>query len=601
MKTIYPATLLCDFYKTSHRRQYPKGTQFVNSGLIPRSNRYYPEADGAVVAGIQPFVLKYLVNYFNEHFFNLPLHEVVYEYQHYMYFSLVNPGNIAGVSEDDLGHEIGEVDASHIADLHDLGYLPIRLRALPEGTLVPLRVPVLTIENTDERFFWLTNYLETLLSNEVWLPATSATTSRLYRKILNEYAMKTTGSTAGVEFQGHDFSMRGMQTFESSVASGAAHLFSFVGTDTIPAIRYLEEYYGADVTKELVGTSIDATEHSVMCAYGDENEFELFKHLITNVYPSGFFSVVSDTWDFWKAVTEYLPALKDEIMGRDGRVVIRPDSGDPVDIVCGTDKHIHQLNKGIVEFDDSSFDEVDDQRLKQWGIDNAEVLISLIKEKGRYFELQEQLYSVELLFTHKTLLLKAIALQDASSGQFEFQTVLVIGKDYEQTPEEKGLIECLWDTFGGTVNELGYKVLDPHIGAIYGDSITLERARLICEGLERKGFASTNIVFGIGSYTFSLKSRDSLSWAIKATHSVINGEERFLLKDPKTDDGTKKSLTGLMAVIEQDGKLVVVDGLTRDQYERDYKHLDKMEDVFVDGEVKRLHTLQEIRDRIATQ
>lgn len=596
MKTIYPATLLCDFYKTSHRPQYPKGTQFVNSGLIPRSNRYYPEADGAIVAGIQPFVYKYLIEYFDEHFFNRPLHEVVEEYQHYMYYTLINPGNMAGLSRDELMDAVKEVDASHIADLHDLDYLPIRLRALPEGTLVPLRVPILTIENTDERFFWLTNYLETLLSNEIWLPATSATTSRLYRKLLNKFALRTTGSTAGVEFQGHDFSMRGMQSFESSIASGAAHLFSFVGTDTIPAIQYLQKYYDADVTKEVVGTSIPATEHSVMCSYGDENEFELFKHLITNVYPSGFFSVVSDTWDFWKVVTEYLPALKDDIMARDGRVVIRPDSGDPVDIVCGTHRHVYHLHD---ELNDRFFST--DERLDLWYEDNEELLKLLAIRKGRATEIQEGLYSHDLHLAYKGSLINITIIQDDADYSLKMDEIYFLREDYRPTAEEKGLIQCQWDIFGGTTNDLGYKVLDPHIGAIYGDSITLERARLICEALERLGFASTNIVFGIGSFTMGYVSRDSLGWAIKATHAVVDGEERFLFKDPKTDDGTKKSLTGLMAVIEQDDKLVVVDGLTREQYERDYKHLDKMEDVFVDGHVKRRHTLREIRNRISTQ
>lgn len=508
MKSFYPATLLCDFYKVSHRIQYPKNTHHVYSTMIARGNKYYPEADeGSVSAGMQPFIIQYLVEYFNENFFNRKKEEVLEEYQFYIYYSIKNPGNIAGLSEEEQKQGMKSVDVNHLAELWELGYLPIEIKGIAEGTLIPLRVPMMTIENTDKRFFWLTNYLETLLSNEVWLSVTSATTSRLYRKILNEYALETTGSTAGVEFQGHDFSMRGMQSKESAAASGAAHLFSFVGSDTIPAIMYLEKFYNANVRKEVVATSIDASEHSVMCAHGNENEFDLFKEFITEKYPSGFVSVVSDTWDFWKVVTEYLPALKEQIMARDGRLVIRPDSGDPVKIIIGDPE-----------------------------------------------------------------------------GKTE--------------AERKGLIECLWDIFSGIVNELGYKVLDPHIGAIYGDSITLERARLISEGLKQKGFASTNIVYGIGSFTYSYKSRDNLAQAIKATYVDVEGEERLIQKDPKTDDGTKKSLRGRVVVVERDGKLQAIDQLTRAEAEA-YAHEDKLQVLFRDGKIYNFQTLAEVRARVA--
>jgi nicotinamide phosphoribosyltransferase len=507
-KTIFPASLLCDFYKVSHREQYPDKTKKVFSTWIPRSNKYFPQAKGAVAAGFQPLVKKYLIGYFNEHFFKRPKEEVVFEYQRVIYFTLINPGNVQGVA--DPLFEASQVDASHIEALHDLGYLPIRIRAVKEGTLVPFRVPTLVIENTKDEFYWVTNYLETIMSNELWLPSTSATIAYTYRQILDYYAMKTTGSTAGVEFQAHDFSMRGMASFDASPASGAGHLFSFVGTDTIPAINYLEEYYGANIEKELVATSIPATEHSVMCAHGQTDEFELFKWLMTEKYPSGFFSVVSDTWDFWKVVGEYLPALKEEILGRDGRVVIRPDSGDPIKILCGDP-------------------ESDDELVR------------------------------------------------------------------------KGLIEALYDIIGGTVNELGYKVLDPHIGAIYGDSITIERAQAICELLAQKGFASTNVVFGIGSYTYQMKSRDTLGYAMKATLAEVGDEERFLLKDPKTDDGTKKSLTGYCAVVRVGGEITVVDNLSKASYEANFANIDMLEVIFEDGEIKREQSLTNVREILAAQ
>ena len=430
-----PITLLADFYKLSHRKQYPEGTTKVYSTLTPRSNKYAPYSDEIVWFGLQYFIKEYLIDRFNKDFFNKPKKDVVKEYKRLVEYS--------------LGKEYS--DTKHIEELHDLGYLPIKISALPEGSLVPMRVPVMTIENTHDKFFWLTNFLETILSTTIWLPTTSATLAYSYRKILNDYAIKTTGSLAGVEFQGHDFSMRGMSSEQSTAASGAGHLLSFKGTDTIPSILFLEKYYNANIEAELVGTSIPATEHSVMCSYGKQNEKELLKHLLENVYPTGIFSVVCDTWDFWKVVTEYLPELKEVILNRNGKLVVRPDSGNPVDIICGT---------------------------------------------------------------------------KAKDGN---------------TPEEKGLIELLYETFGGEVNKEGFKVLDSHIGAIYGDSITLEIAKEICEKLYKKGFATTNVVFGIGSYSYQYATRDSFGFAVKATYAVVNSEERMLFKDPKTDSGIKKS------------------------------------------------------------
>jgi len=208
---------------------------------------------------------------------------------------------------------------------------------------------MLTIENTCPEQFWLTNYLETLFSAEVWQPSTSATLSYQFRRILDRYALMTTGSTEGVQFQGHDFSMRGMEGVEPAAKSGMGHLLSFVGTDTIPAILAAERYYGADIEQELVGTSIPATEHSVMCAYG-QDELASYRRLITEIYPTGMVSIVSDTWDLWKVLTQVLPQLRGDILRRDGRLVIRPDSGDPVKIICGDpDSDNVNARKGVIE------------------------------------------------------------------------------------------------------------------------------------------------------------------------------------------------------------------------------------------------------------
>lgn len=488
-----PITLLADFYKLSHRKQYPQGTTKVYSTLTPRSNKYAPYSDEIVWFGLQYFIKEYLIDRFNKDFFSKPKDEVISEYSRLVEFS--------------LGKQYAET--KHIEELHDLGYLPIKISTLPEGSLVPMRVPVMTIENTHDDFFWLTNFLETILSTSIWLPTTSATLAYSYRKVLNDYAIKTTGSTSGVEFQGHDFSMRGMSSEQSATVSGAGHLLSFKGTDTIPSILFLEKYYNGNIEKSLIGASIPATEHSVMCSYGQENEKDLLTHLLTEVYPTGLFSAVCDTWDFWKLVSEYLPELKETIISRDGKLVIRPDSGNPVDIICGT--------------------------------------------------------------------------------------VLTGGK----TPEEKGLVEVLYEIFGGQINELGFKVLDSHIGAIYGDSITLEIAKEICEKLYKKGFATTNVVFGIGSYSYQYATRDTFGFAVKATYAVVNNEERMLFKDPKTDSGIKKSQKGLVVVNKDDnGKFFFEDNFVdNDEYK---SKTNLLETVFVNGKLIKETALNEIRTKLGT-
>lgn len=489
--------LLTDGYKLDHRRQYPEGTQYVYSNWTPRSCQYFPEAkDGAVVFGIQYFIKEYLMKQFQENFFNKPKEIAVSEFRRRV-DTFLGPNGVG---------------TKHIEDLHDLGYLPIRIKALAEGTLCPIRVPALTFINTHPDFFWLTNYFETLISTTLWLPMTSATTARLYKKELVRHAQLTGfGEDVNLDFLCHDFSMRGMAGVEASIMSGMAHMTSFCGSETIPAITALEEYYNADADKELIAATIPATEHSVMCAGGKEDELETFRRLITKVYPNGFVSIVSDTWDFWKVMSEYLPKLKEEILARDGRLVIRPDSGNPVDIICG------------------------------YPIEDLE----------------------ELTFQEKS------------------------------EPQAVGAYEMLWNIFGGTINEKGYKVLNPKVGLIYGDSITLERQKEIYKRLEEKGFAATNLVLGVGSFTYQFKSRDSLGFAMKATWCQVNGEEREIFKDPKTDEGTKKSLKGLICVQGEPNKYVAIDQVSKDMESSSY-----LQTVFEDGKLITDWSLSEIRENV---
>ncbi|MEM6630312.1 MAG: nicotinate phosphoribosyltransferase [Bacteroidota bacterium] len=477
--------LLTDGYKVDHRRQYPEGTSLVYSNWTPRKSRING-IEEVVFFGLQYFIKKYILEEFQRNFFDQPKSEVSRKYARRI-------NNYLGPNS---------VGVAHIEALHDLGYIPMVFKALPEGVTVPIRVPMFTMYNTLPEFFWLTNYFETLLSTTIWLPCNSATLARQYRKILDRYAEETSSVPEFVDWQGHDFSMRGMASLEAALISGSGHLLSFTGSDTIPAIDFLETYYNADSDQELVGSSVAATEHSVMCMGTLSGEQETFSRLVTEVYPSGIVSVVSDTWDLWRVCTEFLPNLKEEVLAREGKVVIRPDSGDPVEIICGN-----------------------------------------------------------------------------ASGQSE--------------PERKGVIELLWDIFGGTLNAKGFKELDPHIGAIYGDSITLDRAERICERLKQKGFASTNVVLGIGSYTYQYNTRDTFGFAMKATYGEVEGHGREIFKDPITDDGTKKSAKGLIKIVKEQGTYRMIDQVSWEEEQQG-----ELKEVFRDGKLLVDESLANIRTRM---
>lgn len=319
-----------DFYKTDHRRQAAPGTTRILENWTPRAGRD-DGSTGAVFLGLQGHLKYDLTDLANCTFFSRPKAEVLYEYQ--------------SMLDDCLGPT--EIGTEHIAALHDLQYLPLEYCALPEGTFVPYKVPMFTVENTHDDFAWVAGYLETLTSCRVWQACTSATTARRNRQLLDLWAHTTGGDKSFVDLQGHDFSFRGMGGPEAAAFSGSGHLLYFKGSDTIPAIRFIKNVYAG---KGQIGTSVSATEHMVMCLGGREDELTTFNRLL-DLYPTGVFSVVSDTWDLWEVHTAILPKLKNRIMERKGKMVIRPDSGDPVLILTGdpaADSR-HPAHKGVVE------------------------------------------------------------------------------------------------------------------------------------------------------------------------------------------------------------------------------------------------------------
>lgn len=497
---INPLTA-ADFYKTGHIFQYPEGTQVVYSNFTPRSAKHAnfnkDTFDNKVVMfGLQGFIKWFLIDTWNTEFFNKPKEQVVEKYRQRLV-------NALGPNADNV---------AHIEALHDLGYLPIEIKAIEEGNRVNIGVPVFTIKNTIPEFFWVTNYLESVMSAELWKPITSATIAYEYRKIIDRWSVVTGAPDWFSMWQGHDFSMRGLSGVHDAASSGSGHLLSFAGTDSISAIDYLEDYYNADANKELVGGSVPATEHSVMAMGTKEAEIETFRRLITEIYPEGIVSIVSDTWDFWQVITVFSKVLKNDILNRRvnglgaAKVVFRPDSGDPVKIIAGD--------------------------------------------------------------------------PDAPEG----------------SPEFKGAVECLWDIFGGDMTEKGYKSLNQRVGLIYGDSITLERAERILSRLAAKGFASSNVVFGIGSYTYQYNTRDTFGMAMKATYGVVQGVGREIFKDPKTDDGTKKSAKGLLRVEKKDDG----DYVLFDQQSSEQEAMGELKTVFKNGVLVKDITLAQIRKNLGT-
>lgn len=481
-----------DGYKVGHKRMLAPNTTKLYGTWIPRSLKHAPEGITKAVSFGQQLTVKWLHDEFTQNFFKLPLQQAM---------SFVN----------DMSLYLGqEYDGAHFKQLHELGYLPIKIKALPEGIQTNANIPHMTFINTVDNFAWLTLYLETIISSLAWKPSTSATLALQYRKNATEWVMKTDPSNAWlIDYMCHDFSARGLSPWDM-LSSGLGHATSHKGSDTlivIPASRYF--YNESEL--EVCINSVNASEHSVSTT-------KIFtvgeKQMIIDwlkEFPTGILSIVADTFDLWKLITEYLadPEVKALIMARNGKLVIRPDSGNPVDIICGE--------------------------------------ISFSSNPAEAF-----------------------------------------------SPKTKGVIELLWDIFGGTVNTQGFKVLDSHIGAIYGDSINLTRQVDIYQRLANKGFAATNIVLGVGSFTYQHNTRDTLGFAAKGAWFEADGKGYDIYKDPVTDDGTKKSKKGLICVIEDDNnEIVCIDQCTWDQ---EAKGL--LQTIYQDGKFYNQTTLQQVRERL---
>ena len=479
--------LLIDFYKAVHAEMLPTKITKSVSYFTPRMSRVRMW-NKVVMFGLQGFVKTYLIDYFNERFFERPIDEVVSEYERIMDASLGK----------------GVYGLQKIKDLHALGYLPIEIWALPEGTKVPMHVPMFCITNTHDDFAWLPQALESLISAEAWHPMLAATVGATYRDIVNKFYDETCDDSVSRNKALGSFDFRGEECTDSAIKAAAGWCLSFVNTATVPVIPYLEKLYNCDCTKEPVAFGSPSTEHAVMCSnYAvDGDEVTLLKRLLTEIYPDTSFSAVLDSYDYWNVIDNVLPQIKPEIMAHNGCMLMRGDSGDCIEVVTKT-------------------------------------------------------------------------------------------------------VFKLWDEFGGTINSKGYKVLDPHVKAIYGDSITIQRCERIYEILKDNGFAASNVALGVGSFSFQcveedgiLKpfTRDTFSSCIKATYCEIDHKPYPIFKNPK-EGGFKKSQKGCCLVYKNDNdELCYKDEYTWEEASCNSKQ--ELKTIFRNSELLIDDSLANIRNRL---
>lgn len=513
--------LMTDVYKLGHLEQYPEGTEKIYSYLCARSNRKYNKT---LVYGIQP-----ILNLLSQ-----PL-------------KIEDGEELLAIRESILGPDTRGVVSEKIRALCKLGYIPLEIKAVPEGTYMENKNVILTITNTLPEFYWVVGFFESMIL-KLWNTCTVATSSKKFKTLVEKYADETCGNRGLVPFQVHDFGYRGVSSEETAELSGSAHLVSFYGTDTVSAVSFVKKNYGVKAGNP-IGLSVPASEHSVMTAFGREGELDAFKNML-KLYPTGLVSIVSDSYDLWNVLTNFAGQLKDEILARDGKVVFRPDSGDPEKILLGT---IEKFNST-----DEARKSIENEKI-------ASALGKIVEVQGEYLEVTQMYYS--------------------SAGNM----VISLSKT-SPTPEQKGCIRLLDEMFGSTVNELGYKELNPKVGLIYGDGMYFERFERILAKMKEMRYASNNLVIGVGGLLLQQHNRDDLGFAIKATYAIVNGQPRNLLKDPITDHG-KKSHTGLMTLTKENGVYVTKDNCTVEE-----EKTGLLTSVFKDGKILRTQTFDEIRE-----
>lgn len=477
--------LMADTYKNTNPDAMPKGLTKLTSYITPRKSMF-KELDEVVFFGLQSFIKEFLIDLVNNTFFNRDKEEVLAEYKMY------------------LDNQIGEqsYDLGRIEKLWELQYLPITMKALPEGSKVTMGVPCIELTNTHPDFAWVVQWIECIAQSEIFGTCNWATMAHEYRKLADEFYEKTTDG-ANPAMAMADFGFRGLGV-NNGIRASSSWLLSFDKTSTIPALQYIDKMYNAECAKHHIGIGAVSLEHATVCSNLAvcQTEENLLRRLLTDTYKNTSFSYVSDSFDYWGLIENTLPKLKDEILNHNGKFLVRPDSGDIVEISVKT-------------------------------------------------------------------------------------------------------VQKLWDLFGGTVNSKGYKELNPKIGIIYGDGCQFSKIKEIWTQLEKLGFASNTILFGVGAFSFTamctpedgmiVLTRDTFGFAMKSTDCVVDGKEYTIQKDPKTDkNNLKKSHKGLCCVVKEDDKFVCHDGYTAETIPDN----NELTTVFKDGKLVREDTFMDIRERI---
>ena len=471
-----------DVYKMNQHAYYPPGMSRFYT---------YMESRGSREDGLD-YTVFYGLQYMLKEYFKPVTHEQVDEF--------------AEISQHILGPQAP--DLRRFRALADLGYLPLKIKAVREGTVMPLRNVFLTATNTHDGFPWLVNYSETMLS-KLWAPITVASNSYRFMRMFNGYADRTVGNRFHCPYQMHCFGYRGTDAEEASGILGSAHLIPFLGTDTVAAVRLLRDYYDGMNCERQIAASVNANEHSNVCAFSsNKDDFEAVQHFL-DVNPTGIASSISDTYDLWRMIRDgYCGRFKEQILAREGKFVVRPDSGNPEHIICGD-----------------------------------------------------------------------------PAG--------------ETREERMGVLRLLDEGFGSVTNALGFREINPKVGTIYGDAIFYERAQQILSRMAGMGYASNNIVFGSGGLLLNNWSRDTLKMAIKGSHCIIDGEMRDIQKDPATDVG-KRSKKGLLMLEKYDTELGV-NYRTHSEVSPEEEERGELDTVFLDGDVVREQTLDNVRDTLEAE
>lgn len=468
--------LASDVYKWGHLEQYKPGTNKIWSYLMARSDKKIPYT---VFFGLQYYIKEYLSEPITQ--------EMADEFFQYR--------------KEILGMEASQDVKDKINALVKIGYLPVEIKAVPEGEVMPCRNILMSITNTIDGFHWCVGFIESLIL-KVWNTTTVASNSFRFRKLSEKFASETCDNNSHVPFSVHDFGYRSVSSEETAALSGGAHLLNFLGSDTITATKFLKKYYNGTAP---IGLSVPAGEHSAACSYGRENEFEYFERML-ELYPEGIVSIISDTYNLWTVLTDFTVRLKDRILTRKGITVFRPDSGNPEYIICGD--------------------------------------------------------------------------PNAPIG----------------SPESKGVIRLLDEVFGHTVNSKGFKVLNPSVSTIYGDGMYYERYERVLTELKKMGYASSNLVIGVGGLLLQQHNRDDQAFALKATYSEVNKIAQQLEKDPITDSG-KKSHCGLISLTKEtvDSKVTYI---TKDRVSWEEERSSYLNTVFINGKITKEWSLAEIRARV---